>query len=585
LGGAQPTFAPPHLRTFAPLAPFPWIARPSIDLLIGCGGWSAPLLLVAYLLVQPQADRWAILFYALALVVNYPHYMATIHRAYARLEDRTAHRLFTHYVTVLLAAIAIAAHAWPALLPWLFTAYVMWSPWHYTGQNFGLSMMFLRRAGVDVSKREREWLHGAFIASFLLLLAAFNQGASRDRAVLSLGLPDQVAWSIEMAGALVFAGGSLLAFGSLARRTPWRALVPALTLCSTQAMWFVAPVLISRLSNVPNPQVSYSTGVLALMHSAQYLWITQHYARRDTLRRDGASAWNRARYWTVLILGGMAIFIPLPWIASLIGHADFASSVLIVAATVNLHHFILDGVVWKLRDPKVSQALVQVESPAPALDLQPAPRPKRARYVLAAAGVAVVALALVDQVRYAMTSPGADIAALERARTLNPRDSRVHLALIKLLIESNRLADAYREDVALLELSPANVDALVNAGVLAQRLGNADDAARWWTRALAQDDSRGDVHLYLAELLDARGRSADALPHYQRHLELVATRAVQADSRQTALVLIKFADALGRSGRPGDASAQYRLAARIARASGLNDIETMAIEREEAGGH
>src|SRR5436190_2773804 len=88
-----------------------WVTRPSIDLLIGCGGWSAPLLVVAYLLVEPQAERWAVLFYALALVCNYPHYMATIHRAYARLEDRSAHRLFTHYVTALLIGAAVAAHA------------------------------------------------------------------------------------------------------------------------------------------------------------------------------------------------------------------------------------------------------------------------------------------------------------------------------------------------------------------------------------------------------------------------------------------------------------------------------------------
>ena len=65
----------------------------------------------------------------------------------------------------------------------------MWSPWHYTGQNFGVLMMFLRRAGVDVSAEERRRLHLAFLASFIMLLAAFNTGASADPLVLSLGLP------------------------------------------------------------------------------------------------------------------------------------------------------------------------------------------------------------------------------------------------------------------------------------------------------------------------------------------------------------------------------------------------------------
>ena len=88
-----------------------------------------------------------------------------------------------------LVAVGVAAHFQLGLLAWLFTAYVMWSPWHYAGQNFGLSMMFLRRAGVDVTPRERRWLHLAFVASYVMLLAAFNEGPSQDPLMLSLGLP------------------------------------------------------------------------------------------------------------------------------------------------------------------------------------------------------------------------------------------------------------------------------------------------------------------------------------------------------------------------------------------------------------
>ena len=56
-------------------------------------------------------------------------------------------------------------------------------------------------------------------------------------------------------------------------------------------------------------------------------------------------------------------------------------------------------------------------------------------------------------------------------------------------------------------------------------------------------------------------------------------RAVRADSRQTALVLIKFADALDRSGREDAAATPYQLAAQIAKASGLTDRESIAVRR------
>ena len=89
-----------------------WIDRPWIDLLIGCGGWSLPLLALSYTLVAGDVPRWSAVFYALALVCNYPHYMATIYRAYGR-DDRGAHRLYTHWLTgalVLLGA-AVAAES------------------------------------------------------------------------------------------------------------------------------------------------------------------------------------------------------------------------------------------------------------------------------------------------------------------------------------------------------------------------------------------------------------------------------------------------------------------------------------------
>ena len=75
-----------------------WIGRPWIDLLIGCGGWSLPLLALSYALVDGDVPRWSAVFYGLALVCNYPHYMATIYRAYGR-DDRGAHRLYTHWLT------------------------------------------------------------------------------------------------------------------------------------------------------------------------------------------------------------------------------------------------------------------------------------------------------------------------------------------------------------------------------------------------------------------------------------------------------------------------------------------------------
>jgi len=604
-----------------------WIGRPWIDLLIGCGGWSLPLLALSYAVVDGDVPRWSAVFYGLALVCNYPHYMATIYRAYGR-DDRGAHRLYTHWLTAGLLALGVAAHAWFPLVPWLFTAYVMWSPWHYTGQNFGVLMMFLRRAGVDVSAEERRRLHLAFLASFVMLLAAFNTGASADPLVLSLGLPPISARIMEAGAGLTFLAGGLAAFVPLARRAPRRALLAPLTLYSTQALWFVLPVAVNWMASIDTPQTRYSSGMLAVMHSAQYLWITRYFAKRDAEQAARAGGWSPWRYWATLLAGGAALFLPIPWLASYGWHVDFTASIFIVAAIVNLHHFMIDGVVWKLRNPRVGRVLVHAAGTAAdgvpaATDAATADTAPRRRPVFtwawrAALVAALALLAAVDQWRYVLAighgerdrlaeaarlnpydsgtylrlaqvestagDPAAAAAALRRAVDVNPQNPLLAQALVRRLIEANQFDEAYRQCQAMLARWPDDVNALVNAGVLADRLGDAAAAERWWTQAVARDPSQRRVHLYLAERLDARGATRDALSHYRRYLELAARAAVddRPNPREVVAIVVKFGNALARDGQVDTARGQYDLAIRMAGQTGLADLGALAADRRGA---
>ncbi len=154
---------------------------------MGCGAWSAPLLLLSYFSLASKARTWSVVFYVLALFFNYPHYMATIYRAYHRSEDFQKYRIFTVHITALMVLTLLLSHFWLRLLPWIFTIYLTWSPWHYSGQNYGLFMMFARRAGADPDKATRRALYGAFVVSYLILFLGFHTGPSSDPLFISLG--------------------------------------------------------------------------------------------------------------------------------------------------------------------------------------------------------------------------------------------------------------------------------------------------------------------------------------------------------------------------------------------------------------
>lgn len=549
-----------------------WIARPWIDLVIGCAGWSLPLLAIAYQLSGDAERAWSASFYTLALVVNYPHYMATVYRGYRGGEWRR-HAIYTVWLTLALMAIGGVAHVITALVPLLFTVYVTWSPWHYSGQNYGLLMMFLKRGGYQVSRTAQRLLKIAFVASYVLLLASFN-GPSADPLVLSATLPLSIVRPVAGVALVVFLIGAVALITTMLQQRRGRMIAPPLTLLATQALWFVVPALVATFTGIAAPQTRYSAGVLALMHSAQYLWITQHFAKREE-----AGSWSAMRYWFAVIAGGIALFLPIPWLASTVAHLDFTSSMLIVTAIVNIHHFMIDGVVWKLRDPRVAAALTtDAAAAAPARAMM---RARGRQIAIALAAIVLVALATVDQWRYRLTLSESDPAALQQAIALNPYDAPAQLRLLKVLVESGSYDAARSQLDALIAAQPGNADAYLNAGVLARRTGRIDDAIEQWRRSLAIAPDQPQVHLYLAEALHEQGRPADAVPHYQAFLESLTRNPIAAELQRhvVANVILKFGDALDASGRPADARTQFDLAARVAKQQGLREIEDAARQR------
>ena len=599
-----------------------WVYNSWLDMIVGCGAWSAPLLLLAYFSLASNTLQWSIAFYGLALFLNYPHYMATVYRAYHRAEDFHKYRVFTVHITLLLLATAVVSHFWFRALPLLFTLYVTWSPWHYSGQNYGILMMFARRAGAQPENAERRALYAAFLLSYAILFVNFHTGPSTDPLFLSLNLPGVVSSQLLIVLAIAFVACSAYGLSRLIGQAGWRAMVPSLTLFSTQFLWFLLPTVLSLGDGFHVPQSRYSTGVLAVMHSAQYLWITSYYARREA-NAEGHQRWRPLAYFAVLVAGGIALFVPGPWITSHVFHFDFTRSFLIFTALVNLHHFILDGAIWKLRDGRIaslllnSQARISDAATDAGNGLLASLRwlvgsSSGARSLRVGTAVALLAWGTVDQVRYYFALHGDNLADLQRAAALasydtslqmrlarkeldagqpdhaisawkramqaNPVDPAPRNALLQYLTSEKRFGEAYDVSRAAMQRTPRDPQLLVNNGILAMQLGHADEALTSWQKAVAADPELADAHLYLAAELDREGKPADAAPHYGAFLEIVAHHG--ADARPPAPKLIgvalKLADCQSRAGHPDQALRSYELARKIAAQTGEGKLESFA---------
>jgi tetratricopeptide (TPR) repeat protein len=609
-----------------PIAASTWLYGPWLDLIVGCGAWSTPLLLLSYLSIASSTRQWSIIFYALALLFNYPHYMATIYRAYHRYEDFQKYRFFTLYTTALIFLTILLSHVWVGILPWIFTLYLTWSPWHYSGQNYGLFMMYARRAGVNLNESERSALHGAFIASFIVLFLEFHTGPSSDPLFLSLGIPTVPSEWMQIVFFAFFIGFSIFAWSRLVRAASLRQLLPCAVLFSTQFLWFLLPAVI-RLKGVVTPQTRYSSGVLAIMHSAQYLWITSYYARREAAGEAKVN-WRPWIYFGLLVIGGIALFIPGPWLASRIFHHDFGVSFLIFTALVNIHHFILDGAIWKLRDGRIASLLLNSRDRVSSAAAQAGGRlsevwswisgvSQSARIMRTSAAVVLLLWGTVDQVRHYL-SLRANLHDLQRAASLdsfdsqlqmrlakqhleagqpkeaevawrsaiqsNPADQSPRQALLKFLIEQGRLDEAFSLTDASLRYSPRDAGLLIDRGLLALRLGNSGEALNSWNRALAVDHTQALAHLYLANELDRQARAKEAAVHYQAFLQAVAHQppSNRPAPEKVIAITLRMADCQTRASQTENARRSYQLAEKLASQTKQPKLESIASVNEAA---
>ncbi|HVQ27213.1 MAG TPA: hypothetical protein VMV01_18630, partial [Planctomycetota bacterium] len=325
----------------------PWLYGPRIDLLLGAGA--------AYLLSIPLlvwlGSRFSLADFplevtlALGLLVSTPHYGATLLRVYERPEDRRRYRFFAVHVSLVLAALFVAGLYLHVLGSFLVTLYFAWSPWHFAGQNYGLSLMFLRRRGVAVPPEAKRALYTAYVMSFAIPLLAFQARSGstfapefladgRGYDVLSLGIPRWLAGRLAevlLAGFLVglaVAGYRLLRAG--ARRSD---LLAPLLLAATQSLWFVLPALLATHSR-PLDGLAFTAVWVSIAHSVQYLWVTSYYAKQS-----GAAPRLAPYLWKALLAGvligevpavlfGPRFFGPLAWSGGL--------SILLFAV-INLH--------------------------------------------------------------------------------------------------------------------------------------------------------------------------------------------------------------------------------------------------------
>jgi len=341
----------------------PSITTPLFDL-ITTGGLSilAMGLLLAWALafdgsVDFVDGNWIVLM----ILINSTHFTASYRLLYVSRQEILGNRWSAIYVPgMLLAILAWAAfgnaQAW--IVQNLILASSIYLAWHYTGQAWGMVSSFSRILDVEFSETERICirsgmrmllaLHVLFALSGRLPPAEWIAPATY---VEAYGVVFQIVCGLVVAS--LFAGAwAFQSARSRGQRIPLRVVFPWLALYFWYPFWYFVP-----------------GGFLwvQLSHALQYLAFplrveVNRYTSSET-RTQGQKRMRVACVYTGLVLSAVLFLHGPPLAATAFGPGWYSSETIRTlfsgfVACIAIHHYFIDGAVWKLSNPKVRRELL-----------------------------------------------------------------------------------------------------------------------------------------------------------------------------------------------------------------------------------
>lgn len=315
-------------------------------------GWAAPAQVDTYFNVDPD---W---FLLTNLLINWPHFMASYRLIYRDRVTVMQHPIVAVAIPVawLIAIVGTAITFIPStgttpLVIRVVTPFAhLLLAWHYTGQAWGMTACFAHLGGLRMNDRERRLIRSGMRALFLYhvlimcgpsVLDSFltNEQAGQYLMQSLLGLTRVVTFLTFLAGLWGFRQLSAREKKSIPIRCwlPWAAAF----------LWYV--------------MLDRHLGTLLLLqafHAIQYLMFPLRVEWNDFTNQDDSTrkrSMHIVLYYALLVtLGLLAFEGPEVLMVVLKSSLPLAS---LLSVGVNIHHYFIDSVIWKIRDPKVRHAL------------------------------------------------------------------------------------------------------------------------------------------------------------------------------------------------------------------------------------
>jgi hypothetical protein len=344
------------LSTAPPLwHPGRMFVHPAFDFLLIGGGLSLAVGVLAYAggLAFTREHVPMILLFG-----NFAHFASSTVRLYAQPD---AVRRWP-FLTVWFPLLALMVFTWVLayadwMVRYLFALFMIWSPFHYSAQAYGLSVMYSYRSGVRLEAFDKQLVRWACLVPFVWALLRPQGGLGLT--LRHLGLNDFPVLDALRAGvsdvlSAVALAAPLLVFAWLRSRRGITLPVISVTIVAINAVWWT-------LFNYIN-----AFFWAALFHGVQYLAIATifHVKERAPAAGGGRGAvYHGAGFYGASVALAWILFVAWPDAYAWAGF-DGTLTAQLTVAVINIHHFVVDAYIWKLRQAPNYRVVVGTAQPS-----------------------------------------------------------------------------------------------------------------------------------------------------------------------------------------------------------------------------
>ena len=294
------------------------------------------------------------------LLSNSTHFAASTVRLYTKPGAYQSMPFLTMALPlVALAILSVCMFYAGTLGPHLMSLYLTWSPYHYAAQAYGLSVMYCYRSGcmLGVGNKKLLWwtsmipfMYNFVVSDGVGLHWIDTRGwLETQRGMELLGLFELVM-PVVAVGAMIYLIRQI--WRTEARPMP---VICLLMLIANAIWWFLLPALDAFV---------WAT----IFHGIQYLAIVIIFHLKDQMSRPEnrhGITYHVLWFYGVCLLLGYGLFNCFPRAFMLSGFGP-VESVLLVAGAINIHHFIVDAYIWRLKKTDTNRKIVDAGAAAPA---------------------------------------------------------------------------------------------------------------------------------------------------------------------------------------------------------------------------